>query len=62
MAHMYAVVIEIHDALAMALGCHDLYALVQRRRSNMQSMAVHAVLGSRCAHGISEHTTQAVTC
>ena len=29
----YAVVTEVHDALAEALVCHDLYALIDRRRS-----------------------------
>ena len=61
MAHRYAVMNEVHNAFAETLGCHDLYALVERGHSYQQTIDVYAVLRSVCTHGISEHTTQAVT-
>ena len=46
MRRMYAVVTEVHDESTEALGYHDLFALVERRRSYQQTMALHAVLSS----------------
>ena len=59
---MYAVVTEVNHAVADAFGCHDPYALVDRGLSYRLTKTVQTVLGSGCTHGISGHTTQAVTC
>ena len=57
---MYSFVSEAHDELAEALGCHNLYALVERGRSCQHTVAFHAVLGSGYTHGIAEHTARTI--
>ena len=59
---MYASMADVHDALAEAFGCHDLYALVEWRRFYQQTISVHAKLRSGYTHGTMKHTAQAVTC